>query len=103
VRGIAIISEIVRVIGPSPPHPLHRFIHNQAFFVIDDKSCHINVLAATEAESIFALDPSNISPNLLMSNNQLSLRNATNKKWSTARTAMKMSSGLNRWDVHIDR
>jgi hypothetical protein len=63
----------------------------------------LSVLASTESEATFTLDCSSLSPNLVVSNNSLTLRNATNKKWSTARGAVKMCSGLHKWDIHIDR
>ena len=33
----------------------------------------------------------------------LTIRNNANKKWSTVRANKRMSSGLHRWDVVIDR
>jgi hypothetical protein len=63
----------------------------------------LSVLASTESEALFMLDSSSLSSNLVISNNNLTLRNATNKKWSTARGAVKMCSGLHKWDIHIDR
>lgn len=45
-----------------------------------------------------------MSPNISMGpNNPLLLRNVANKKWSTARAVTKMTSGIHRWDVHVDR
>jgi hypothetical protein len=43
---------------------------------------------------------SNIS---LGGSSNLTIKNIANKKWSTVRANMMMSSGLHRWDVLIDR
>eukprot|EP01035_Chromulina_nebulosa_P018786 gene18786-24553_t len=44
-----------------------------------------------------------IREELVIGSNFLSIRNTSNKKWSTARINVPMLSGVHRWEVHIDR
>jgi hypothetical protein len=69
----------------------------------NDKKHSLFVFASTEGESIFVLDSQHMSPNLVLGSNHLFLRHKANKKWSTARGNVKMTSGVHRWDIHIDR
>jgi hypothetical protein len=59
--------------------------------------------ASTIGEPLFLLDTENVCGNLEIGKMNLSLRNKVNKKWSTARADVKMTSGVHRWCVHIDR
>lgn len=58
---------------------------------------------STESEEPFKFDSDQMSPNLTVSPHTLTLHNQANKKWSTARASARLTSGLHRWDVHIDR
>lgn len=70
---------------------------------INDIKNSLFVYASTEGEAIFVLDSQHMSPNLVLGSNHLFLRHKANKKWSTARGNVKMTSGLHRWDIRIDR
>jgi len=72
-------------------------IHNNS------SNCDYNLYVGTEVEPSFIFDAHNISPNLVLNSNHLSLRNISNKKWSTARGTVRMVAGIHSWDVHIDR
>lgn len=61
------------------------------------------VFISTESEAPFKFDSDQLSPNILVSPHTLTLHNQANKKWSTARASARLTSGLHRWDVHIDR
>ena len=61
------------------------------------------LLTSTEPEPLFLIDAATSSANLELSKAHLSLRNVGNKKWSTARAATKMVSGVHKWDVRVDR
>lgn len=56
-------------------------------------------------ESLFLLDSSAsiCPPQLQVTNHGLSVRNTMNKKWSTIRSTVRLSSGIHRWEVLIDR
>lgn len=62
-----------------------------------------NVYASTETEPIFVFDADFMASLLVIGGSQLTLRNTSNKKWSTARVNVPMESGLYRWEVQIDR
>jgi hypothetical protein len=69
-----------------------------------DFSDGASIYVATECEAPFRFDPENMSPNIsLCGSGNLTIRNNANKKWSTVRANKRMSSGLHRWDVLIDR
>lgn len=62
------------------------------------------VILSTEGEDTFGFQAESLSPHLVISaSNPLTLKNVANKKWSTARANVRLSSGVHRWDVHIDR
>jgi hypothetical protein len=62
------------------------------------------VVVATESEASFGFQSDAVSPHILVSSSSpLTLKNVSNKKWSTARANVRLSSGVHRWDVHIDR
>ena len=63
----------------------------------------ISVYTSTEGETLFFLDPNNISPNLTLGSSHLFIRHKANKRWSTARASVKMTNGVHKWDVRIDR
>ena len=64
----------------------------------------LSLYVSTECEATFKFETEQISANIVLgSHNPLTLRNQANKKWSTARASVRLSSGLHRWDVHIDR
>lgn len=63
----------------------------------------VMMFISTESEAPFQFDLENMSPNLLVSPHSLTLLNQSNKKWSTARANVRLTSGVHRWDVHIDR
>jgi hypothetical protein len=45
-----------------------------------------------------------LSSNIQLSaSSPLTLRNATSKKWSTAKASLRLCRGVHRWDVRIDR
>lgn len=68
------------------------------------KVAAMRVLVATEAEAAFGFQSESVSPHIVIgAAHGLSLRNVSNKKWSTARANVRLSSGVHRWDVHIDR
>ena len=77
------------------------------------KNKHINntnnnnelvVFIATESEASFKFDMDQLSPHIIVTHSHcLTLRNQANKKWSTARASVRLTTGLHRWDVHIDR
>jgi hypothetical protein len=62
-----------------------------------------SLYVSTDLEPSFIFDAHNISPNLVLNSNHLSLRNISNKKWSTVRGSVRMVAGVHSWDVHIDR
>jgi alpha-tubulin suppressor-like RCC1 family protein len=65
---------------------------------------HLSVMIATESEAAFGFQSESVSPNIVIgASHGLSLRNIANKKWSTARANVRLSAGVHRWDVHIDR
>ena len=53
-------------------------------------------------ESMF-LDSAGLPANLALSNGGLTVRNTASKKWSTVRSTSRFISGVNCWDVRIDR
>ena len=64
----------------------------------------MSVVVATESEGTFGFDSDSVCSNIVISaSNPLTLRNAVNKKWSTARANIRFTSGIHRWEVHIDR
>jgi hypothetical protein len=63
----------------------------------------ISVYTSTEGEKLFFLDPNNMSPNLTLGSSHLFIRHKANKRWSTARASVKMTNGIHKWDVRIDR
>jgi hypothetical protein len=58
---------------------------------------------STESETQFLLDHYNMAAPLILGANSLSVKNKVNKKWSTIRATVRLSSGVHRWGVHIDR
>lgn len=56
-------------------------------------------------EALFLLDSSAATcpPQLQVTNHGLSVKNTLNKKWSTIRSTVRLSSGIHRWEVVIDR
>lgn len=74
----------------------------QPFRSPSDKT--LSVVVATESDTTFGFSADSVSSNVVInSSNPLTLRNVANKKWSTARANVRMTSGIHRWDVHIDR
>lgn len=64
----------------------------------------LSIYASTETEPLFIFETEYIAPSLVINGpSQLSLRNTSNKKWSTARINIPMESGLHKWEVSIDR
>jgi hypothetical protein len=64
----------------------------------------LNVIVATDCEATFGFQSDSLSSHIIISSvNPLTLKNVANKKWSTARANVRLSSGIHRWDVHIDR
>jgi alpha-tubulin suppressor-like RCC1 family protein len=57
----------------------------------------------TRSETLFILDPNSCGPNLVLSNNNLSVTNTVNKKWNAIRASACFSSGVHYWEVHIDK
>ena len=57
----------------------------------------------TRPETLFILDPNSCGPNLVLTNNNLSVTNTVNKKWNAIRASACFSSGLHFWEVHIDK
>ncbi|RYG67597.1 hypothetical protein EON64_07085 [archaeon] len=71
---------------------------------LQTKEPSLSLLVSTDAEATFGFQADNLSPNLIVSSSSpLTLRNHGNKKWSTARANMRLTSGVHRWDVHVDR
>jgi hypothetical protein len=64
-----------------------------------------NTSVGTVGEALFLLDSSAATcpPQLQVTNHGLSVRNTMNKKWSTIRSTVRLSSGIHRWEVVIDR
>lgn len=58
---------------------------------------------STESETQFLLDQYHMASPLILGGNSLSVKNKVNKKWSTIRATVRLSSGVHRWGVHIDR
>lgn len=56
-------------------------------------------------EALFLLDSSAVTcpSQLQVTNHGLSVKNTMNKKWSTIRSTVRLSSGIHRWEVVIDR
>lgn len=63
----------------------------------------VSLVVATDTEQLFLLDNSTLPSSLLLGQNALTVKNKTNKKWSTARATISLTSGIHRWGVHIDR
>ena len=61
------------------------------------------ILASTLTESLITLDPLASSSSLQLSGGLSTVRNCTNKHWSTVRAKLKMVGGVHRWDIRIDR
>lgn len=61
------------------------------------------LIAATDSEPLFLLDKASLPQSLILGQNALTVRNKTNKKWSTVRATMRLMSGVHKWGVHIDR
>lgn len=66
-------------------------------------SKEISLYASTEGEAVFILDSTNCAPSLNLTNSNLTVRNTINKKWSTCRATVRLTSGRHHWSVHIDR
>ena len=63
-----------------------------------------SIYISNDCEAAFKFDSDNMSPNISLGGpNNLTIKNIANKKWSTVRASIMMSSGLHRWDVLIDR
>ena len=56
-------------------------------------------------EALFLLDSSAATcpPQLQVDNHGLTVRNTVSKKWSTVRSTVRLSSGMHKWEVMIDR
>lgn len=63
----------------------------------------MTLVASTETEPLFLLDNATLPASLILGQNALTVRNKTNKKWSTVRASVQLSNGIHRWGVHIDR
>jgi hypothetical protein len=61
------------------------------------------VFISTECDPPFQFDTDQLAPHLSVAPHSLTLHNTANKKWSTARASARLTSGIHRWDVHIDR
>lgn len=107
------LSNTFRIDGLDPDILYEISIHRDQYS--SSPSCHfidqqtarsppLVMMVNTDMESTFGFNTDAVCPNIsISSSNPLTLRNRAVKKWSTARANMKMTSGLHRWDVHIDR
>ena len=59
--------------------------------------------ASTESEAVFILDATHSPPHLELSNSNLTVKNTSTKRWCTCRATVRLTSGLHRWDVRVDR
>lgn len=63
-----------------------------------------SIFVSTYADPIFLFDHKKlVVPNLILSSTLLTVKNGSNKKWSTVRGNVKMTTGIYRWDVHVDK
>ena len=63
-----------------------------------------SLFVSTYADPIFLFDHEKlVLPNLVLSSTLLTVKNGSNKKWSTVRGSVKMTTGIYRWDIHIDK
>jgi hypothetical protein len=63
-----------------------------------------SLLIGTDIEPGFSFFSDSLSSNIQLSaSSPLTLRNATSKKWSTAKASLRLCRGVHRWDVRIDR
>lgn len=68
-----------------------------------EKSLNYSVLASTDSEPVFVFNTNFMSSTLSTLNHHRSLKNTSNKKWSSARINYPMESGVHSWDVKVDR
>ena len=56
-------------------------------------------------EPLYLLDSTHgiCPPQLKVTQHGLTVRNTTNKKWSTVRSTTRLTSGVHQWEVYIDR
>jgi hypothetical protein len=85
--------------GPSPTKSKTKTLSSSS-----SVNSSMNVIVATDNETTFGFSSDSLSPNIMVvSTSPLTLKNFANKKWSTARANIRLSSGIHRWDVHVDR
>lgn len=63
----------------------------------------VSVMVSTMSDALFVLDKATCPHPLVISNNGLRVRNTVNKKWSTVKSAVRLCTGLHRWEIFIDR
>jgi hypothetical protein len=59
----------------------------------------MSMYVSTDPDPIFLLDPEVLPRSLSLSNGGLTVKNNASKKWSTARTLTKFTSGVHKWEV----